>query len=74
MNFLKGTEMAKGLELDFEVADKIALASMKDHLKYLSKEVRDHETVGSYMHPEDYANSKLKLIPSLEILISYYGG
>ena len=66
--------MAKGLELDFEVADKIALASMKDHLKYLSKEVRDYEKRGAYMHPEDYANSKLKLIPSLEILISYYGG
>lgn len=66
--------MVKGLELDFEVADKIALASMKDHLKYLNKEVRDHEKKGAYMHPEDYANSKLKLIPALETLISYYGG
>jgi len=66
--------MAKGIKLDFEVADKIALASMQDHLHYLKKEVKDHEKTGAYMHPEDYANSKLKLIPSLETLISYYGG
>jgi hypothetical protein len=72
--FLRGTQMASGIEIDYEVADKITLASLQQHLQYLQKEVRDHETVGSYMHPEDYHNSKINLIPALETLIKYYGG
>jgi len=72
--FFKGTEMASGIEIDYEVADRITLASLREHLSYLQKEVQDHETKGSYMHPEDYHDSKINLIPSLETLIKYYGG
>jgi hypothetical protein len=63
-----------GIVLDFETADKIALASMKDQLKYLKKEVKSHEKKGTWMHPEDYHKSKTQLIPALETLILYYGG
>lgn len=66
--------MSKGLEIDFEIADKIAVASMKDQLKYLKEEVRLHVEEGKYLHPEDYHNSMVKLIPALETLIPYYGG
>lgn len=64
----------KGVVLDYDTADRIALAVMKDQLRYLRDEVVQHEKKGKYMHPEDYHESKTKLIPSLEILIKYFGG
>jgi hypothetical protein len=64
----------RGVVLDFETADRITLATMKEQLGYLREEVRSHTEEGSYMHPEDYHNSMTKLIPSLETLIEYFGG
>jgi len=64
----------KGVLLDFDTADRIALAVMKDQLRYLRDEIVQHEKSGKYMHPEDYHESKTKLIPSLEVLIKYFGG
>lgn len=66
--------MARGLEIDWDVADKITLAVLVDHLKMLRKEIRDKDEKGSYMHPEDYTKAKEELIPALEVLIPYYGG
>lgn len=63
-----------GLNIPFEVADGITLACLQDQLKYLKEEVRAHMEEGQYMHPEDYHNSMVKLIPALETLIPYYGG
>ena len=63
-----------GLTIPYEVADGITLAILQDHLGLLTKEVKDHVESGSYMHPEDYHNSMTKLIPSLQILIEYFGG
>lgn len=64
----------KGVVLDYETADRICLASLKDQLNYLKEEVREHTEEGKYMHPADYHESMTKLIPSLEILIKYFGG
>ena len=66
--------MTKGLPIPFEVADRITLACLQDQLKYLKEEVRLHVEEGQYLHPEDYHNSMVKLIPALETLIPYYGG
>lgn len=66
--------MSKGLEIPFEVADGIVIASLKEHRGYLKEEVRAHVEEGAYLHPEDYHNSMTKLIPALELLIEYYGG
>lgn len=63
-----------GIELSFEVADRIALEVMQDQLKYLKEEIRLHVEEGQYLHPEDYHNSMTKLIPALETLIPYFGG
>jgi hypothetical protein len=63
-----------GLTIPFEVADKITLATMQEHLGYLKEEVRLHVEDGHYLHPEDYHSSMTKLIPALETLIPYYGG
>lgn len=66
--------MGRGLEIDFETADRITVCSLKSQLSYLKEEVRMHVEEGHYMHPEDYHESMTKLIPSLETLIKYYGG
>lgn len=63
-----------GIQLDYETADRITLLSLKDHLAYLKEEVRAHEEDGQWLHPEDYHKNITQLIPSLETLISYYGG
>lgn len=66
--------MGRGLELDYETADRITVCSLKSQLSYLKEEVRLHVEEGQYMHPEDYHESMTKLIPALETLIKYYGG
>jgi hypothetical protein len=63
-----------GLEIPFEVADKITLACLQDQRNYLIEEVRLHLEEGQWMHPEDYHNSMTKLIPALETIIQYFGG
>ncbi len=63
----------KEMTIPFEVADGIVLASLKEQLKFLKKELKDYEA-GSWMHPEDADKSRHELIPSLKILIKYYGG
>ena len=62
------------LEIPFEVADGIVLASLKNHLGYLKEEIRAHVEEGEYLHPEDYQNSMVNLIPAMEKIIDYYGG
>lgn len=62
------------LEIPFEIADGIVLASLKNHLGYLEEEVRLHVEEGKYLHPDDYHNSVVNLIPAMETLIAYYGG
>jgi hypothetical protein len=66
--------MNKGMEIPFEVADGIVIAALKNHIGYLREEVRAHVEDGAYLHPEDYHNSMVKLIPAMELIIEYYGG
>jgi hypothetical protein len=64
--------MIKGLEIDYETADRITLLSLQDQLKYLRKELEDFKE-GKWLHPEDVENN-IKIIAALELLIPYYGG
>ena len=64
--------MSNGLTIDYDTADRIALLTMQDQLKYLRKELEDFKE-GKYLHPEDVANN-IKIIADLELLIPYYGG
>jgi len=66
--------MSKGLKLDYETADRIAVLVMKDHLAYLEEEVRLYMEDSKHMHPDDYVENTKKLIPSLKTLIAYFGG
>ena len=65
--------MTKGLEISFEVADAIALATMINQYGYLKEETRAHLEDGAYLHPEDLGNN-VKLCHALEVLIPYFGG
>jgi hypothetical protein len=62
------------LEIPFEVADGIVVASLKNQIGYLKEEIRLHTEEGGYLHAEDYHNSMVNLIPAMEMLIDYYGG
>ena len=64
--------MGRGLEIDYDTADRITMLVLKDQLKYLRKELEDFKE-GKWLHPEDVANN-IKLISALELLIPYYGG
>ena len=66
--------MVANLEIPWEVADGIVVAALKNHVGYLKEEIRQHVEEGQYMHPEDYHNSMVHLIPAMEKIISYYGG
>ena len=64
--------MSRGLEIDYDTADRITLLVLKDQLKYLRKDLEDFKE-GKWLHPEDVTNN-IKLIAALELLIPYYGG
>lgn len=64
--------MSKKLEIDYETADRITLLTLKDHLSYLKKELKEHKK-GSWMHEEDVAYNFI-LIDALEKIVKYYGG
>ena len=66
--------MGRGLEIDFETADRITLCCLMDQLNYLEREVAEHIGEGKYMHPDDYTLSTTKLIPALKVVIDYFGG
>jgi hypothetical protein len=65
--------MNKGLEIPLEIADMIALTSLKDQYTYLKEETRRHLEEGQWLHPEDLVKN-VQLINALELLIPFYGG
>lgn len=79
--------MSKGLSIDYETGDRIAVCVMQDQLQYLRKEQEWFEAspekrkelaeasgYSMYVHPEDYAMNRDKYIPALETLIKFFGG
>ena len=65
--------MSKGkLEIDFEIADRITVISLKEQRSYLKKELRQFKK-GEYLHPEDVGNN-IQIIAAMDLIIKYYGG
>jgi hypothetical protein len=62
-----------GIVLDFETADRITLACLKEHLGFLETELAKHRD-GAWMHPDDVVKTEKELIPALNSLIEYFGG
>jgi hypothetical protein len=72
--------MSKGLQIPFEVADGIVLASLQDHRRYLKTELKnweknpktDSNPTGVWLHPEDVVKNTV-LIRAMTEIIKYYG-
>ena len=79
--------MSKGLEIDFETADRITLCCLKDQLAYLERDQKWFVATQDerykleldwgykpYVHVDDFTKNKDELIPALRMLIAYFGG
>jgi hypothetical protein len=74
-------ETDPGFVLPYDLVDQIALASLKDHRKYLKTELKQWKKnpktevnpTGKWLHPEDVGRYEL-LIHSMDELIDFYGG
>lgn len=64
--------MSKGLEIDYETADRITMLTLTDQRNYLKKELQQFEE-GGYLHPDDVAQNYL-LIKYMDKIIKYFGG
>ena len=64
--------MAGKLEIDIETGERICLLSLKDHRKYLKKELKAHKK-GAWMHPEDVDKNHM-MIKQINSILDYYGG
>lgn len=63
-----------GMEIDWEIADKITLLNLQNQYEYLNQELKNHRENGTWMHPEDVMNTEYLYLPALRTLINYYGG
>ena len=81
---VRTTDMSKkpaGIEIPFEVADGIVVASLQEQRKYLKTELKnweknpktDDNPDGYWLHPKDVVNNTV-LIRAMDELIKYYGG
>jgi hypothetical protein len=59
----------KKLELDFDIADSITVATLKAYRKSLKKHLKDHKKGEAWLHPDDVPNLT-KTIEALDIVIS----
>lgn len=64
----------KGLQIDYETADRITLITLQDHYDYLVEELKNHKENGEWMHPEDVRKSEEEWIPSMKCIIKFFGG
>ena len=76
----KMNKKSAGLEIPFEVADGIVLASLQDQRRYLKSELKaweknprtDNNPTGVWLHPEDVVKNTV-LIRAMDEIIKYYG-
>jgi hypothetical protein len=62
----------RGLQIDFEIADKITLVNLIEQRKMIDQMTVDYEQ-GGWMHPDDVIYNK-KLRKALTRVIHYFGG
>jgi hypothetical protein len=63
----------RGLEIDFETANRITILTLKEHVGYLKEELRQHIEQETWMHPEDVVDTPIR-ISQIESVIKYFGG
>jgi hypothetical protein len=62
----------KGLEIDYDTADRITIAALKDSRKYLKKELKRGAKGKCYLHPDDEVYNT-RLIEAINIILDYHG-
>ena len=69
------------IELDGDIADRIALLVLKEHRSLLKEQLRkwqknpksEANPRGYYLHPEDVTGN-MQLVAALDLIIGYFGG
>jgi len=64
-------EVSKTFEIDSDIADGLAIQSLKQHYNYTVDDL-DNFVLHQKGHPEDY-DRNLRLKHALEIVLDYYG-
>jgi len=62
-----------GLELDWDIVDKITLQSLENHYKINKEILDDYYHNGNWLHRDDLEEVSL-MIHHLKAVIEYYGG
>lgn len=62
-----------GLELDWDIVDKITLQSLENHYKINKEILDDYYHNGKWLHRDDLEEVSL-MIHHLKAVIDYYGG
>ena len=71
LNEIKMGLKLKKLELDFEIADSITVATLKAYRKSLKKHLKDHKKGVAWLHDDDVP-SMTKTIEALDLIISHF--
>ena len=66
-------DMGKGLELDFDTADRITLLTLINQRKILNEQLEDYFKKDKWLHADDVIRYT-ETTKALELVISYYGG
>lgn len=62
----------KGLEIDFETADRITILNMQEIRQRLIDDMNDYYN-GGWLHPDDVLMNK-QYIECLDVMIDFWGG
>jgi hypothetical protein len=65
-------EPDSGIMLPHEAADAITVATLKDAVRYMQKELDDHFERGQWMHIDDIVNNR-ELIYCITRVLRYFG-
>ena len=59
--------MLTGLQIDYETANRITAATLKDYLDNIQQELDEHAN-GKWLHPDDVTNSLRRIEIITELL------
>lgn len=62
----------QGLTIDWETADRITAASLKDYRDSLKQQL-DNYNEGGWLHPEDVVHNQ-KMIEAIDFVVKDFGG
>lgn len=55
------------LDLEYEIANKITIATLKDYIGVMEEQLEDHRN-GAYMHEDDVRHSKKQIKRIMKVL------